>query len=271
MSNTQQTLEDLLAIMAKLRDPQTGCPWDLKQDFASIVPHTLEEAYEVAETIETGNFAELKDELGDLLFQVVFYSQLAKEEEQFVFADVINAICEKLTRRHPHIFSDKVFTSDAQIHANWEQEKAKERQQKSADEVRLLANVPHNLPALTRANKLQKRCATVGFEWHDVSGALAKVKEEIEEVEAELDRDEVDSEAVGEELGDLFFALVNVTRYLKHDPEKILRMANRKFERRFDQVETMTKQAGKTLEGSSLEQMDALWEVVKAKERAETL
>jgi ATP diphosphatase len=260
-------LDDLLAIMAKLRDPEKGCPWDLKQDFASIVPHTLEEAYEVAETIETGNFAELKDELGDLLFQVVFYSQLALEEDKFNFADVTSAICEKLIRRHPHIFSDKVFTSDEQIHANWEKEKAKERQQKSVDEVGLLANVPHNLPALTRANKLQKRCATVGFEWPDVKGALLKVKEEIEEVEQELARPDLDHDAIGEELGDLFFALVNVTRYLKHDPETIVRAANRKFERRFEQVEAMTKRSGKTLQGSSLEEMDALWEEVKVIER----
>ncbi|MFT5164163.1 MAG: ATP diphosphatase, partial [Alteromonadaceae bacterium] len=194
-------LDDLLAIMAQLRDPQTGCPWDLKQDFASIVPHTLEEAYEVAETIETGNFADLKDELGDLLFQVVFYAQLAQEQNQFAFADVIDAICAKLTRRHPHIFADKTFTTDAQIHANWENEKAKERQQKSSAPVALLADVPHNLPALTRANKLQKRCATVGFEWPDVKGALLKVKEEIDEVEQELDREQFDNDALGEELG----------------------------------------------------------------------
>jgi ATP diphosphatase len=260
-------LDDLLAIMAQLRDPQTGCPWDLKQDFASIVPHTLEEAYEVAETIETGNFADLKDELGDLLFQVVFYAQLAQEQNQFAFADVIDAICAKLTRRHPHIFADKTFTTDAQIHANWENEKAKERQQKSSAPVALLADVPHNLPALTRANKLQKRCATVGFEWPDVKGALLKVKEEIDEVEQELDREQFDNDALGEELGDLFFALVNVTRYLKHDPEKIVRAANRKFERRFAQVESMTLEAGKTLAGSSLEDMDGLWEEVKALER----
>lgn len=263
-----QLMDNLLAIMAKLRDPQSGCPWDLKQSFASIVPHTLEEAYEVAETIETGNFAELKDELGDLLFQVVFYSQLAQEDNQFTFADVTNAICEKLTRRHPHIFADKVFTSDEQVHANWEKEKAKERQQKSVDgQASLLANVPLNLPALTRANKLQKRCATVGFEWPDVRGALLKVKEEIEEVEQELDRDTVDHDAVGEELGDLFFALVNVSRYLKHDPEKILRAANRKFERRFAEVESMTEEAGRTLQDSTLEQMDGLWDEVKVKER----
>jgi ATP diphosphatase len=260
-------MEQLLAIMAKLRDPVKGCPWDLKQDFKSIVPHTLEEAYEVAETIESENYGELKDELGDLLFQVVFYSQLGKEQNHFDFDDIVAAISEKLTRRHPHIFSDKVFETDEQVHANWAREKAKERQQKTDDgEVSLLENVPHNLPSLTRANKLQKRCATVGFEWPDVSGALVKVREEIEEVEQELAADEIDHDAVGEELGDLFFALVNVTRYLKHDPESIVRAANRKFEKRFKQVEVLTKEAGRTLDESSLEQMDRLWEEVKKRE-----
>lgn len=260
-------MEKLLDIMTKLRDPQSGCPWDLKQDFKSIVPHTLEEAYEVAETIEAENYSELKEELGDLLFQVVFYSQLGKEQNHFEFDDIVAAICEKLIRRHPHIFSDKTFNSDEEVNANWEAEKAKEREQKANEPVSLLENVPHNLPSLSRAKKLQKRCATVGFEWPDVQGALAKVKEEIDEVEAEIEKADVDHDAIGEELGDLFFAMVNVTRYLKHDPETIVRAANRKFERRFKQVEAMTTQAGRTLEDSTLEQMDDLWEAVKHKER----
>jgi ATP diphosphatase len=268
MLNDMASIEKLRWIIIQLRDPDTSCPWDLKQDYKSIVPHTLEEAYEVAQTIETEDFDELKGELGDLLFQVVFYSQLAKEEGRFDFNDVVTGICEKLIRRHPHIFSDKVFDTDAQVSANWEREKAKERAEKAQQQVSLLENVPHNLPALTRANKLQKRCATVGFEWPDVQGALIKVKEEIEEVEQELAHKQVNDDAVGEELGDLFFALVNVTRYLKHDPESILRAANRKFERRFKQVEQLTEEAGRTLEGSSLEQMDGLWEEVKRRERS---
>jgi ATP diphosphatase len=263
----QNSMEELLAIMAKLRDPENGCPWDLKQTFKSIVPHTLEEAFEVADTIENEDYDELKGELGDLLFQVVFYAQLGKEEKRFDFDDIVAGICEKLTRRHPHIFSDKTFATDAEVSANWEREKIKEREKKAQQEVSLLENVPHNLPALTRANKLQKRCATVGFEWPDVAGALLKVREEIDEVEEELAAKEVDKEALGEELGDLFFALTNVTRYLKHDPESILRAANRKFERRFKQVEVMTKEAGRTMEESTLEQMDGLWEEVKVIER----
>lgn len=254
-------MEPLIEIMAKLRDPEGGCPWDIKQTYKTIVPYTLEEAYEVAETIERENYDELKDELGDLLFQVVFYCQLAKEEGRFEFKDVVESICEKLTRRHPHVFGDKDFSTDEQVKGNWEAEKAKERQQKG--EESLLDNVPENLPALTRSNKLQKRCATVGFEWPDVTGAMAKVKEEIEEVEQELHAETVDQEALGEEIGDLFFALVNVSRYLKHNPESLLRAANRKFERRFREVERRTIESGKTLEESSLEEMDALWNEVK--------
>lgn len=254
-------MQNLIEIMAKLRDPDTGCPWDIKQTYKTIVPHTLEEAYEVAETIERENFDELKGELGDLLFQVVFYSQLAKEEGRFEFDDVVTAICEKLVRRHPHVFADKNFDNDTQVNQNWEKEKAKERAQKG--EQSLLDDVPHNLPALSRANKLQKRCATVGFEWPDVDGALAKVKEEIDEVEQELHAETVDRDALGEELGDLFFALVNVTRYLKHDPESLLRAANRKFEKRFREVERRTKASGKTLQDSTLKEMDDLWEEVK--------
>lgn len=258
-------IAQLIQIMTKLRDPDGGCPWDIKQTYQSIVPHTLEEAYEVAYTIEQGDYDALKDELGDLLFQVIFYSQLAKEEGRFEFDDVVGAICDKLIRRHPHVFGQKQFGSEAQIKGNWEAEKAKEREQKG--EISLLDDVPHNLPALSRANKLQKRCATVGFEWPDVKGALAKVKEEIDEVEQELDAKTVDNDAVGEELGDLFFALVNVSRYLKHDPETLLRQANQKFESRFREVEQRTLAQGRTLAESTLEQMDGLWEAVKKDRR----
>lgn len=258
-------MKELLEIMERLRDPETGCPWDIKQTYKTIVPHTLEEAYEVAQTIEAEDYDELKGELGDLLFQVVFYSQLGKEEGRFTFDDVVGAISEKLIRRHPHVFSDKNFDTDEQVNSNWETEKAKERESKG--EKALLDNVPHNLPALTRSNKLQKRVATVGFEWPDVQGAIDKVKEEIDEVEQELNHDEVDHEKLGEEIGDLFFALVNVSRYLKHDPESLLRAANQKFERRFRQVEQMTIDAGKTLKGSTLEEMDGLWEDVKKIEK----
>lgn len=264
MQKDVYNIEDLQTIMQALRTPETGCPWDLKQTFASIVSHTLEEAYEVADTIERQDFTELKYELGDLLFQVIFYSQLGKEQALFDFPEVVDGICKKLVRRHPHVFGDANLVTDAEIKANWEKEKAKERAEKSSTTHNsVLDDVPNNLPALSRANKLQKRCATVGFDWPEISQTIEKVKEEIAELEVEIAAKQ--QEKAAEELGDLMFALVNVNRQLKLDPETTLRKANQKFESRFRQVEILAlKTFQLPVEALSLEQMESLWQQVKA-------
>ncbi|MBU1310460.1 MAG: nucleoside triphosphate pyrophosphohydrolase, partial [Gammaproteobacteria bacterium] len=247
----------LLSIMSRLRDPQTGCPWDLKQSYATIVPYTLEEAYEVADAIARQSFDELKDELGDLLFQVVFYAQMAKEEGRFQFDDCVAAICDKLERRHPHVFGDLSADDTGALNAekvlkNWEALKSAER--KDVGQHSVLDNIPQAMPALSRAYKLQKRCANVGFDWPDVQGCWDKVKEEIVEVEQTA----VGSPELTEELGDLMFALVNVVRKHKLDPEAVLRAANTKFEKRFRAVEQALAEQGKSPEQSDLTEMDAL-------------
>ena len=253
----------LLNIMSRLRDPQTGCPWDLKQSYATIVPYTLEEAYEVADAIARESFDELKDELGDLLFQVVFYAQIAKEEGRFEFDDCVAAICNKLERRHPHVFGDLTADDGAdnlnadKVLKNWEALKSAER--KDVGQHSVLDNIPQAMPALSRAHKLQKRCANIGFDWPTVEGCWDKVKEEIIEVE----QTETGSEALAEELGDLMFALVNVVRKHKLDPEAVLRAANSKFEKRFRAVEQALAEQGKSPEQSDLAEMDALWNQVK--------
>jgi tetrapyrrole methylase family protein/MazG family protein/ATP diphosphatase len=251
----------LLTIMTRLRDPQSGCPWDVQQSFKTIAPYTIEEAYEVADAIERDNLEDLRDELGDLLFQVVFHAQMASERNAFGFDDVVNAICDKMERRHPHVFGDtRIETAEAQTLA-WDEQKRIERAAKS-DSV--LADVPVSLPALTRANKLGKRAAEVGFEWPDIRGALDKVAEEIEELRVEL-TGEPNRNAISDEIGDVFFSLVNVCRYLKIDPETSLRHANTKFESRFRYVETRLQEQGKKPEQTSLEEMDKLWEEGKRK------
>lgn len=247
----------LLYIMARLRDPVRGCPWDLKQSYSTIVPYTLEEAYEVADAIARGNLDELKDELGDLLFQVVFYAQIAKEEGRFQFVDCVIAICDKLERRHPHIFGTAKAADADTVLRNWEALKSAERQQ--AGQHSVLDNIPQAMPALSRAYKLQKRCANVGFDWPDVAGCWDKVKEEILEVEQTATA----SPELAEELGDLMFALVNVVRKHQLDPEAVLRAANSKFEKRFRAVEQALGALGKTPEQSDLAEMDALWQQVK--------
>lgn len=254
-----RNINDLLAIMAKLRHPQTGCPWDKAQTFQSIVPYTIEEAYEVADAIERSDFADLKDELGDLLFQVVFYSQMAAEQGRFEFADCIAAICDKLTRRHPHLFlpADNASATDAAgALQQWEAQKSQER--KAAGLTSVLDNVPASLPALSRAYKLQKRCASVGFDWPSVDGCWEKVKEEILEVEQTAPG----SAELTDELGDLMFALVNVVRKHGLEPEAVLRQANVKFERRFRQVEQLLQHSTPVGE-ASLEMMEAAWQQVK--------
>ncbi|MGD8999343.1 MAG: nucleoside triphosphate pyrophosphohydrolase [Granulosicoccaceae bacterium] len=256
------TLDDLLRIMAALRDPDTGCPWDRKQTFATIAPYTIEEAYEVADAIAQGDLHELREELGDLLFQVVFYAQLGKEQRAFAFDDVVEAICEKLVRRHPHVFEDTQFDDDEALHAAWEAEKKRERAAKGKDES-VLDGVARALPALVRAQKLQKRAARVGFDWPDVSGVIAKLREEIDELEAEIGTDQL---RAAEELGDMLFAMVNLARHLGIEPEGALREANAKFERRFRGIEQRISQAGQTMNELDLETLDAHWDAVKRDE-----
>ncbi len=260
----QYSLDDLLYLMARLRDPESGCPWDIKQDYASIAPSTLEEAYEVVDAIEKQDFVHLKEELGDLLFQVVFYSQLGKEEDRFEFEGVVSDLVAKLIRRHPHVFPEGTLQSrvdnrntlPGDVKARWEAIKQQEREAKGVQG--LLADIPLNLPALSRAAKLQKRAASVGFDWDDVYGPIAKVREELLEVEAELDSG--DRQALEEELGDLLFAAVNIARYMKIDPEQALRLANQKFEYRFHFIE---KSVGQPLEETSIHEMNRLWDLAK--------
>jgi len=268
-------LADLLHLMARLRDPQHGCPWDLQQDYASIVPHTLEEAYEVADAIERRDFAHLPGELGDLLFQVVYYSQLAREEGRFDFATVVDAITRKLVRRHPHVFPEgDLYGSpelprldEAAIKQRWEQIKAEERAEQAAapEQLSLLDDVPHALPALSRAAKLQKRAAGVGFDWPEALPVVDKLHEELNEVLEAMS--ENDPQAIAEEIGDLLFVVVNLARHLKVDPENALRAANGKFERRFRFIEQALHDAGRSPESCDLEELDALWDAAKKAEQ----
>ena len=278
MLNEQASIEKLRWIMAELRDPKTGCPWDIKQDFASITSHTLEEAYEEVDAIEQGDFAELEKELGDLLFQVIFYSQLGKEQQYFDFDSVIAAICEKLIRRHPHVFSQAELTTDEDVKANWENEKALERQQKnqkalahaggSSDltPLSILADIPKNLPALSQAAKIQKRCAHVGFDWDNMTDVFAKIEEEVQEVKDELTAGSLNKTALAEELGDLMLAVVNLCRHAKEDPETLPRKANQKFTKRFVGVETQVNQSGKGFTEHDLAELENYWQQVKNQE-----
>jgi nucleoside triphosphate diphosphatase len=255
-------IAQLLNIMSTLRHPEQGCAWDKTQTFQSIVPYTIEEAYEVADAIERGDFDDLKDELGDLLFQVVFYSQMAAEQGRFEFNDCVTAICDKLTRRHPHIFTGETVAGTAGLDAqsalqNWEALKSNERKKSGLNSV--LDNVPASLPALSRAYKLQKRCASVGFDWPSVDGCWDKVKEEILEVE----QTEAGSAELADELGDLMFALVNVVRKHGLEPEGVLRQANAKFERRFRSVEQQLAATPTPVGQANLEQMEAAWQIAK--------
>ena len=249
-------IDRLLQIMARLRDPQRGCPWDLEQTFATIAPYTIEEAYEVADAIERKDSAALRDELGDLLFQVVFHSQMAHEQGSFAFDDVVAAICDKLERRHPHVFGSAQIDNAAAQTVAWEEQKRLERERAGKS---ILADVPLALPALTRANKLGKRAAQVGFEWPNVAGALDKLDEEVGELRKGLD-EQADPAAITDELGDVLFCVVNVCRYLGVDPEVALRGANIKFERRFGYVERRLREQGRSAREATLEEMDKLWD-----------
>jgi len=255
-------IERLVEIMARLRDPKTGCPWDVEQDFASIAPYTLEEAHEVADAIQRQAWGELKGELGDLLFQSVFHARMAEEAGLFSFADVVAAISDKMIARHPHVFgSESRDKTPEQQTKDWEALKARER-----GRARVLDGVALALPALTRAVKLQNRAARVGFDWPSTAQVLDKLAEEAREVvEA---RDRLGPEALAEEVGDLIFVVANIARHLKVDPEAALRAANAKFTRRFERIEDWLAEAGKTPAESSLEEMDALWDRAKAEEKA---
>jgi ATP diphosphatase len=265
----------LIEIMAALRDPVAGCPWDIEQTFASIVPFTIEEAYEVADAVERGSTEDLRDELGDSLLQVVFHARMAEEAGMFDFGGVVEAITAKLVRRHPHVFGDANAPSSVAVKALWGRIKAEEKRAKSeARAMRglpkqapsgALDGVPLALPALTRAMKLQEKAGKVGFDWNDVRAVLAKVREELAEVEAEIVTGSAQS--LAGEVGDLLFAAVNLARHLKVDPEAALRGANAKFEQRFAHIENRLAEDGRAAEGSSLDEMESLWVEAKARER----
>lgn len=264
------TLDDLLFLMERLRDPTHGCPWDLKQSYETIAPSTLEEAYEVVDAIERGDYPHLREELGDLLFQTIFYSQLAKEQNLFGFADIIDTLTAKLIRRHPHVFPDGHLYSTANdetssttdVNQNWEAIKSAERQQKGMKG--LLADIPLALPSLTRAAKLQKRAAQVGFDWPDVSQVMEKVEEELGELQHAMVQQT--SEDIEAELGDLLFTCVNLARHLKIDPETALRKANAKFTSRFEQIEKAAEEEGVTLAQLTPSELDERWNATKRRE-----
>ena len=258
---TSAVFSRLLAIMAKLRDPNGGCPWDLAQSFRTIVPHTIEEAYEVADAIEQDDMEGLKGELGDLLFQTVFYAQMAREAGTFTMADVIEALNAKMVKRHPHVFGDVAIGDAAEQTHAWERQKAEERAAAAAargEKPSALDGVTGGLPALTRAEKLQRRAARVGFEWPQPAQVLDKIAEETAEVRAALEQ-KAPRDSIAEEIGDLLFAVVNLARHLEIDSETALRAANRKFERRFRRVEEILAGQGKEPAGSTLDEMEAAW------------
>ncbi|MFA3915364.1 nucleoside triphosphate pyrophosphohydrolase [Ruegeria hyattellae] len=264
INNSDAGIERLLEIMRRLRDPKTGCPWDIEQDFATIAPYTIEEAYEVADAIEREAWDELKGELGDLLFQSVFHAQMASEAGHFAFQDVVRTMSDKMVDRHPHVFGDESRDKSAEQQTlDWETIKAAERAGKAQKGA--LDGVASNLPALLRAHKLQKRAARVGFDWPDASHVLAKITEEAAELEEA--RDAKDADALEDEFGDLLFVMVNLGRHLGIEPEAALRRTNAKFTRRFAAVEERLAQRGKTPSESELAEMDALWDEVKEQEK----
>lgn len=256
-------MKKLLDVMSALRDPESGCPWDIKQTLKSIIPYTLEEAYEVADAIEQQDMPALKSELGDLLFQVVFYAQIAKEQGAFEFADVVDAISEKLISRHPHVFAGEQYADDVSLNEAWEQAKAIERQQVSSiKKATVLEGVAVALPALKRAQKLQKRAARVGFDWAEVEPVLEKIEEEIEELrEAMRQQNEA---AMFEEMGDILFSCVNLSRHLGVDSEESLRACNRKFESRFLFIEKKLEDNQQSFASQSVDQLEALWQEAKS-------
>ncbi|MFT4808789.1 MAG: ATP diphosphatase [Paraglaciecola sp.] len=268
-------LSRLLDIMQQLRAPETGCPWDQKQGFESIVPHTIEETYEVADAIFSGDMHDIKDELGDLLFQIVFYAELGKEQGDFDFEDIAQAISDKLIRRHPHVFNVSDVTelktknghkTQDELNNQWEQIKAQERLSKKKElDTSTLANIPQGMTPLLRAQKIQKKCSKVGFDWTELPPVVDKIHEEIEEVLAEVNVSEPNQEAVEEEIGDLLFAVVNLARHTSVNAETALIKANRKFEKRFRQVEQVIEKQGLSMESANIQQMEAAWQHIKSR------
>ncbi|WP_318368486.1 nucleoside triphosphate pyrophosphohydrolase [Enterobacter sp.] len=257
-------IDRLLGIMQRLRDPENGCPWDKEQTFSTIAPYTLEETYEVLDAIAREDFDDLRGELGDLLFQVVFFAQMAQEEGRFDFNDICAAISDKLERRHPHIFGDATAGDSTEVLARWEEIKTEERAQKEQHSA--LDDIPLSFPALMRAQKIQKRCSTVGFDWTSLGPVVEKVYEEIDEVMDEAKQAVVDQARVEEEMGDLLFATVNLSRHLGVKAEVALQKANQKFERRFREVERIVAERGLTMTGVDLETMEEVWQQVKRQE-----
>ncbi len=277
------SIDDLKTLMARLRDPQTGCPWDVKQTFSTIVPHTLEEAYEVADAIEREDYPHLEDELGDLLFQVIFYSQMGQEDGHFSFDSVVDNLVRKLIRRHPHVFPEGTLASrvdpdnrpgEAEIKANWERIKAEERAASASGQGEAvvpgrLDGIARTLPAMARAEKLQRRAASHGFDWPDIGPVFDKLHEEIDELKAawrEAQADDSARDAVEDELGDLMFVCVNLARFLRVNPEQALKRTNHKFEARFRAIEARLAAEGRDLDSEPLEALDAIWQSVKGVE-----
>ena len=270
-------VSELLAIMSALRTPVTGCPWDLEQNFRTILPYTIEEAYEVADAIERNDMADLQDELGDLLLQVVFHAQMAKEQNLFDFHDVVESITGKLIRRHPHVFDRPDDVSPDAVKVGWDRIKAEEKAERQAlrrkhgladteEDQSVLSGVPMPLPALTRAEKIQKKAAKVGFDWNDPRLVLTKIREETDEIDEALATGS--KSAIEEEIGDLLFAVVNLARHLAIDPEDSLRKSNSKFVRRFNYIETELKKINKSPSEASLAEMDALWNDIRTKDKS---
>ena len=261
-NNAETQLRALIEVMAKLRDPIDGCAWDLEQDHASIAPYTIEEAYEVQDAIEKNDMQGLREELGDLLLQVVFQARIGEESGHFDFADIAQSITDKMIRRHPHIFGNHEYRTAEEQRQAWEDIKAKERQSKK--ETRLLDDVAITLPAMMRAFKLQKRAARVGFDWPDSQQVLDKVKEELAEVEAELTPDQINPTRLEDEIGDVLFSVINLARKLDIDPEQALKSTNSKFTNRFNYVEETIVFNGKNLKDTSLDEMEDLWQKAKS-------
>lgn len=266
---TEQTINDLIQIMRDLRNPETGCPWDKEQTIETIAPYSIEEVYEIIDAIERNDMDDLKDELGDLLFHIVFYAQLAEEKSEFNFNDIVAGVCEKLRYRHPHVFGDMQLATQEEVAVEWEKRKQKEREAKQKDNTQaksLLDNVPRQLPATVRADKLQKRTATVGFEWPEIQGVIDKLEEELAELkEAIADNHQ---EHMEEELGDYLFSVVNLARRLGIDSEAALSKTNLKFIQRFQYIEEQARKTNRTLEKMSLEEMDAYWDEAKKNGRS---
>ena len=257
----RREISALLQIMDNLRNPEGGCPWDVEQDYKSIAPYTVEEAYEVADAIERGDLNDLKEELGDLLLQVVFHAQMASEEHSFTFADVVQSICDKMVRRHPHVFEQADGRDSEEQTVQWEEIKAAERAAKGDRKAGLLDDVPLGLPGMTRAVKLQKRAARVGFDWPTATDVLRKLTEEAGELTEAVEQN--DADAIEDEFGDLLFVMTNLSRHLKVDPEAALRRTNEKFRTRFEYVEGRVAASGKAFEDFSLDELEDFWQAAK--------